>query len=287
MPSPSPPPVARHEVHGCTIVVEGLVQGVGFRPFVYRLATRHGLRGAVRNGPPGVLIDVEGAPEALRRFLADFTVEIPATGQPERLTTVPWSGARYAGAGFTIEPSLTDGPSALIPAPDLAPCPACLAELDDPAARRHRHPFLNCTACGPRFTIIRALPYDRERTTMAVFGMCAACRAEYEAPGDRRFHAEPIACPACGPRLTVLDAAGRPLAVAEPLAHAAAALRQGGLVAIKGLGGYHLACDATDAAAVAELRRRKRRDAKPFAVMVENLEHHRALRRRRPDFPFR
>jgi hydrogenase maturation protein HypF len=266
------PAQEQDDVQGCTVVVEGVVQGVGYRPFVHSLAERHRLRGSVRNGPGAVLIDVQGTAASIDAFLTDLAREAPPAGRAERLSTIPWTGLRYERPGFSIVASDVDGDRAPFPAPDRAPCAACLAELADPADRRHRYAFLNCTACGPRFTIVRALPYDRVRTTMADFAMCPACRAEYDDPGDRRFHAEPIACPECGPRLRLLGGDGSPLAVGDVVGEAAAGLRGGAIVAVKGVGGYHLACDATNRAAVAELRRRKARDAKPFAVMVSSLD---------------
>jgi len=263
-------------IRRCIIAVEGVVQGVGFRPFVYRLARAHGLGGSIRNGLRGVLIEVEGKESAVASFLDELGSSAPPAARP-RCRTIAWAEPRRDEAPFTIDASASDGEPALFPAADSAICEACLRELRDPADRRHAYPFLNCTACGPRFTIIRALPYDRERTSMAAFPMCRACRAEYEVPGDRRFHAEPTACPDCGPRLALLDALGRPLAVADPLAETVTALEAGKIVAIKGLGGYHLACDATDGRAVADLRRRKAREAKPLAVMVAGLEAARRL----------
>jgi len=260
----------------CTVTVEGVVQGVGFRPFVYRLAQRCALRGSVRNVLRGVLIDVEGDEGALARFLDQLASTAPAVAQPRRLS-VNWDEPRFEASAFSIATSLREGEPVLFPAPDLATCEACLRELCDPTDRRHRYPFLNCTSCGPRFTIIGGLPYDRERTSMAAFRMCPACRAEYEDPGDRRFHAEPTACPACGPRLALHDGHGRALAVAAPLDVAVSALQRGRIVAVKGLGGYHLACDATNAAAVIELRQRKAREAKPLAVMVKSLDEARRL----------
>lgn len=255
---------------GRRIAVQGTVQGVGFRPWVLRLARELSLSGSVRNGPEGVTIDAFGPPERLEELLARLPAELPPAARIERLG---WEALHDAPpAAFEILASDAGGaPRASLPA-DLASCDECLAEARDPAARRYEYPFTNCTRCGPRFSIATAVPYDRPNTTMAGFPMCAACRAEYEAPADRRFHAQPIACPVCGPRLSWLGRGG----VAElhdgPLALAVARLTQGGIVALRGLGGFHLACDATDDAAVRELRRRKARDEKPFAVMAPSLE---------------
>lgn len=268
------PEAPSQAIRRCTIAIEGVVQGVGFRPFVYRLARRHHLAGSVRNARRGVVIEVEGPAADLAGFLAALPAA-PAPARPERLE-VAWTAPRRAAAAFVIEESRPEGRPGLLP-PDLAPCPACLAELEDPADRRHRYAFLNCSACGPRFTVVRGLPYDRARTTMAAFAMCPACRAEYADPGDRRFHAEPTACPRCGPRLALTDAAGRPRPAADPVAAAAAGLAAGAIVAVKGVGGYHLAGDAASPEAVAELRRRKGREARPLAVMVADLEAARRL----------
>lgn len=252
------------------IIVHGIVQGVGFRPFVYNLAVRLRLGGFVRNQTGSVFIEVEGEPPDLERFLAELTDHPPPLAA---VTHLSWEERPTQGDGpFRIEASAADSDSPVFISPDVATCPECLAEVLDPADRRHGYPFLNCTNCGPRLTIITGAPYDRQRTTMAGFAMCSACRAEYEDPRDRRFHAQPTACPVCGPRLQVLDAAGRPLATPDPLAFFAAALCDGKVGALKGLGGFHLACAARDPEAVAELRRRKHRDEKPFAVMVPDAD---------------
>ena len=268
-------PTAGHRAR-CRILIEGVVQGVGFRPFVYRLAETHRLSGSVRNGPHGVLIDAEGDHEAIARFLDGLESSAPPAAHLRRIT-VNWAAPHHGSEGFRIDTSAGEGDLALFPAPDLAVCGACLAEMGDRGNRRHAYPFLNCTECGPRFTIIRALPYDRERTSMASFAMCPGCREEYEDAGDRRFHAEPTACPTCGPRLALRDPGGRMRDVADPLQEVVAALRAGQIVALKGLGGYHLACDASASGVVSELRRRKAREAKPLAVMVDRLEAARRL----------
>jgi len=251
------------------IVVRGIVQGVGFRPFVCNLATRLHLHGFVRNQTGTLLIEVEGEPPSLEQFLTELANRPPPLAHVEHLSweAMPPQGERQ----FSIASSEFAPTSPVFISPDVATCADCLAELFDPANRRHGYPFLNCTNCGPRLTIITGAPYDRPRTTMASFVMCPACRAEYDHPADRRFHAQPTACADCGPRLQILDAAGRPVPAPDPLAHFAAALRDGRIGALKGLGGYHLACDARSRATVAELRRRKHRDEKPFAVMVPDL----------------
>jgi hydrogenase maturation protein HypF len=255
------------------LLVRGTVQGVGFRPFVWRLAREEGLAGWVRNGAGGVEIEAEGAAERLRTFALRLRAEAPPLARIDgvELLAIAPSGER----GFGIRESRAGGPPGLPVSADAAPCAACVAEVADPRSRRHGYPFTNCTDCGPRFTIIEALPYDRARTTMRAFALCAACRAEYGDPADRRFHAEPIACPDCGPRLALRSGAGD--AVGGALEAAVAALRAGAVVAVKGLGGFQLACDARDPAAVGRLRARKRREAKPFAVMVADLEAARAL----------
>ncbi len=255
------------------IRVHGVVQGVGFRPFVYRIATRHGVGGTVRNTAGGVEVDVEGAPVALSGFLDDLVAEPPPLAHIDEIEI---SEAEPRGvAGFTIDRS-RDGEGLLPVAPDVATCRACVREVLDPADRRFGYPFTNCTDCGPRFTIVRAIPYDRANTTMASFAMCAACRAEYADPANRRFHAQPNACPSCGPRLQLVDGGGTPLP-GEPLAEARRLLAGGHIVALKGIGGFHLACDARDEAAVRRLRARKGRDAKPFALMARDPDAVRSL----------
>ncbi|MBI1220712.1 MAG: carbamoyltransferase HypF [Rhodobacteraceae bacterium] len=248
-------------VEGRRIRVRGQVQGVGFRPFVWQLAQRMGIAGEVLNDPEGVLILACG--DALDGFEAALRLEPPPLARVEAVESAPHL-FDLAPVGFVISASRGTGAETRI-TPDAATCPACAAEIRDPAARRFGYAFTNCTHCGPRFTIITGLPYDRARTAMAAFPMCPACRAEYSDPADRRFHAQPVACPACGPRLW-LEVGGveQP---GEAVAQAAARLRAGDILAVKGLGGFHLACDALNGAAVARLRQRKRRPAKPFALM--------------------
>ncbi len=259
------------------IVVEGMVQGVGFRPFVHGLANALELRGSVRNAPAGVLVDVEGETDAIDRFLQRLTTDSPPLAA---IHDVDVRGAPLAAQrGFTVAASATGGARATHIPPDIASCDACVAELFDPADRRHRYPFITCAHCGPRFTIVTDLPYDRPRTTMASFPMCDACRAEYENPRDRRFHAQAIACWGCGPSLSLTVAGSRETSATGEVAmsEAVTALRRGRIVAVKGLGGYHLACNASSSAAVARLRSRKHREAKPFAIMVRDLAAARTL----------
>ena len=258
------------------LTVRGIVQGVGFRPFVYGLALRLGLAGFVRNDSAGVTIEVEGEPAALERFALALQAEAPPLARIDRLErcVLPAQGE----TGFAILASGLQAARRTLIAPDSATCADCLRELHDPADRRFRYPFINCTNCGPRFTIVLDIPYDRERTTMRGFPLCSQCRAEYENPLDRRFHAQPNACPVCGPQLSWEPLAGTWSAAGEPpLEAAATALAIGAIVAVKGLGGYHLACDAWNAAAVERLRQRKQREARPFALMVTDLAAARAL----------
>ncbi len=257
------------------IVVRGTVQGVGFRPFVYRLACSLNLTGWVRNGPDGVAIEVEGRPDDVERFVPRLHAERPPLARLTHLEEIPI--APEGSTEFSIRGS-EEGvrPTALIPA-DLTTCEQCAAEVADSTNRRYRYPFTNCTDCGPRFTIVEGVPYDRARTTMRAFTMCPECRAEYEDPRSRRFHAEPNACPACGPRLWLARARERSAvkpdaSCPDPIAEAARLLHAGKVVAVKGLGGFHLACDARNEDAVRQLRRAKRREAKPFAIMARDLE---------------
>ncbi|HVN35843.1 MAG TPA: carbamoyltransferase HypF [Casimicrobiaceae bacterium] len=248
--------------------VAGVVQGVGFRPFVYRLARELSLAGWVNNDGGGVVLEVEGDPaniDTLRRRLA---LEAPAQARIDRIAECDC--AVSAQPGFAIlESERTRATTAI--GPDIAICGACLRELFDPRDRRYRYAFVNCTHCGPRYTITRSLPYDRATTSMAPFVQCRECASEYRDPDDRRFHAEPNACPRCGPNLELVDAAGAAVACADPIAETLARLRAGEIVAVKGLGGFHLVCDARNSDTVARLRSRKARDEKPFAVMVASV----------------
>ena len=260
---------------GQRIAIQGTVQGVGFRPWVYRLAREHSLTGSVRNDTGGVVVEVFGPGAAVASFVERLRAAPPPAAVIRRLQSdrIPVRDA----PDFVIQTSRTAGERAVSIPPDLATCPECLAELEAPGDRRHGYAFINCTHCGPRFTIATGVPYDRGATTMAVFKMCPPCQREYDAPGDRRFHAQPNACPACGPRLTLMPPPGPHLLDGDPLAGAVQALRAGAVLAVKGVGGFHLAADATSSAAVARLRERKQREEKPFAVMVPHLEAARRL----------
>lgn len=248
--------------------VRGVVQGVGFRPFVWHLARELGLRGWVRNDPTGVDILLQGGRDAVGTFTGRLERDPPRLA---RIDSITWEDQPPAVEvpDFAIAESQVGSARTMI-GHDTTVCAACLEEMFDPHQRRWRYAFTNCTHCGPRYTITRALPYDRAQTSMAAFPMCRACATEYTDPADRRFHAEPIACPACGPRLDWVDARGHPIACDDPVAAAVAALRAGSIVAIKGLGGFHLACDARNAESVRRLRERKHREQKPFALMVAN-----------------
>lgn len=262
-------------VRRLAITVRGVVQGVGFRPFVYRAARAESLSGWVLNAADGVQIEVQGTAAGLDRFLEALRSQAPAQARVDSLVVqpIPSPAQAVAASDFQIRHSTgRASPRPTIPA-DLATCAQCQQEIRDPQARRYGYPFTNCTNCGPRWSIITALPYDRPRTSMQSFAMCDACRAEYDDPGDRRFHAQPIACPACGPRLELLDHRGTHLAVAATaLEQAAQAVREGKILALQGVGGFQLLVDATSALAVERLRRRKHRPHKPFAVMLASLE---------------
>ncbi|WP_431961631.1 carbamoyltransferase HypF [Actinacidiphila sp. bgisy160] len=271
---PGQPGPAARTAQRRQVLVRGVVQGVGFRPFVFGLARELGLAGHVGNTGDGVVAEVEGAPGAVAAFCDRIGSEAPPLAVVESVShrPVPLAG----GTDFTISPSRPGGAaSRTLVSPDTATCEACLAELRDPADRRHRHPFITCTHCGPRFTIVTGLPYDRPNTTMAGFPMCAKCRAEYEDPADRRFHAQPVSCHDCGPRLRLVlpgaDGVGGAGQEGEPVALARRLLAAGAVVAVKGLGGYHLACDAGNEESVRLLRTRKDRGDKPFALMARDL----------------
>jgi len=251
------------------IDIEGIVQGVGFRPFVYQCAARHGLDGWVLNDSSGVTIEVEGTRGRVEAFTCEVRDDYPPLATISRFDIRDL--APVAEQGFAIRASSDAVEAKAQVSPDTFVCPDCLAEMADPADRRYRYPFINCTNCGPRYSIVTGIPYDRPLTTMVDFPMCPTCQAEYDDPASRRFHAQPNACPDCGPRLTLLDALGRAIG-GEPLEETVALLKAGSIVAIKGLGGYHLAVDARNEQAVAELRRRKARDEKPFALMAASLE---------------
>jgi hydrogenase maturation protein HypF len=251
------------------IEVRGIVQGVGFRPFVYRLASEMALAGWVRNDGGGVTIEVQGEAREVERLAQRVRDEAPVRSRIDGVD-VHACAPRDGDIGFAILDS-TAGPVATAIGPDSAVCDDCLAELFDPSDRRYRYAFINCTNCGPRYTIAGSLPYDRSATSMAAFEQCADCLGEYRTAAHRRFHAEPNACPSCGPRLALLDGEGRTVAGVDPIAEALARIGRGEVVAVKGLGGFHLACDARNEEAVARLRARKAREEKPFAIMVANV----------------
>jgi hydrogenase maturation protein HypF len=257
--------------------VTGIVQGIGFRPFVYRIAKRERLVGFVRNSPAGVTIEIQGSSERVDALLSALRDEAPPHSRILTLDVEDMAPIAEDDSFVILESEFEpDGRAALVP-PDLAVCDDCLREMRDPSDRRHRYPFLNCTRCGPRFTIVRSVPYDRSRTSMAAFPMCALCRAEYENPADRRHHAEPTACPDCGPRVWMTTPDGASVHQEDPIEAARRALRAGLILAVKGLGGFHLAVNARDALAVDRLRRHKRREEKPLAVMVRDLDQARLL----------
>ena len=251
------------------ITVAGIVQGVGFRPFVYGLAMKNGLAGFVLNDTTGVTIELEGEPPALENFIAHLRDQPPPLARIENVDCriIPPKGE----LAFNIVASQGQHEKSVLISPDTRTCDDCLDELFDVADRRYRYPFINCTNCGPRFTIVKDVPYDRARTTMDRFEMCADCAREFHDPADRRFHAQPNACPRCGPRVRLLDSQGRESSETDPVSAAADLLRQGAILAVKGLGGFHLACSALEEDTVRRLRARKHREEKPFALMVRDL----------------
>jgi hydrogenase maturation protein HypF len=261
---------AKQSFKSASISVWGIVQGVGFRPFVYGLAVKHNLRGWVYNTSEDVRIEVEGEAEAIRQFERELRTKAPPLAHIESIAVKYHRPAGYKN--FEIRQSQAQEGKYQLISPDVATCPACLEELLNPEDRRYRYPFTNCTNCGPRFTIIEDMPYDRPKTTMRYFQMCPRCQAEYDNPLDRRFHAQPNACPECGPQVQLLDNQGNVVNESNPIGAASRLLREGEIVAIKGLGGFLLACDATNDSAVKTLRQRKNRLSKPFAIMVTDLD---------------
>lgn len=254
---------------GLHIEIRGTVQGVGYRPWVYQLAQRVGIGGRVWNHSRGVSIEAHGTADTLHRFVIALKTDAPPAA---RVQSVACEDITYENeTTFAIDESVATSELHVSIPSDLATCDDCQREMFDPADRRYRYPFTNCTNCGPRYSIVYGAPYDRANTSMAPFTMCVNCRREYDSPSDRRFHAQPNACPACGPRIIVYSPQGQELPIPDPIRFAARALRAGLIVAIKGIGGFHLACDATAKRAVQRLRTRKQRDAKPFAVMVRDL----------------
>ncbi len=263
------------------VVIRGAVQGVGFRPFVFRLASELALSGWVNNSPQGVFLEAEGDPGSLNTFLLRLESRKPPLSSIQSLEA-SWLDP-LGGQGFVIRPSDTTGQPTALVLPDIATCPDCLREVFDPANRRFRYPFTNCTHCGPRFSIIQSLPYDRANTSMHSFPLCPLCQAEFDDPRDRRFHAQPNACPACGPRLQLWSSTGLVLSAGDDALRAAAeAIRRGLVVAAKGLGGFHLLVDARNDVAVNCLRRRKHREEKPLALMFPSLDSIKAVCRVSP-----
>ncbi|MCX5905678.1 MAG: carbamoyltransferase HypF, partial [Deltaproteobacteria bacterium] len=261
-PAAKPGEVRRH------FFLQGVVQGVGFRPFVYNLAREHGLRGWVNNSSEGVYIEVEGERGAIEHFTRELQRKRPPQACIEQLSHKDLGPVGFSS--FEIRKSIAEAGKYQLVSPDIATCTACQQEIFNPQDRRYRYPFTNCTHCGPRFTIIKDIPYDRPRTTMEKFSMCPECLREYEDPANRRFHAQPNACPRCGPRLELLDEQGKRLPADDPLAASIQFLREGKIVAMKGLGGFLLACNAEDPSAIEKLRQRKIRPHKPLAVMLRD-----------------
>jgi len=264
------PKTAKQPLRLASISVRGIVQGVGFRPFVYGLAVKHDLKGCVYNTSQDVRIEVEGKAGAVKRFERELRTQAPPLAHIEKIAVEYHSAVGYRT--FEIRKSRAQRGKYQLVSPDVATCQACLGEVMDPQDRRYRYPFTNCTNCGPRFTIIEGMPYDRPKTTMRSFQMCPQCQAEYDNPLDRRFHAQPNACPKCGPQVQLVDNQANVVSGSNPIAVASQLLREGKIVAIKGLGGFLLACDATNDGAVRTLRARKKRPSKPFAIMVASID---------------
>ncbi len=260
----------KEKLNRLRISIKGIVQGVGFRPFIYNLAKSYFLRGYVLNNTKGVEMEVEGEKENINSFLQDIYVKSPPLALIEKIDyqELPFIGYKE----FKIKSSRKEEEGLLPISPDIGICEDCLRELFDPKDRRYRYPFINCTNCGPRFTIIKDIPYDRERTTMNVFKMCKDCESEYNDPSNRRFHAQPNACWICGPKVELVDRKGKEIETNDPISFAAELLKKGNIVAVKGIGGYHLACDATQREVIIRLRKRKNRIDKPFALMMLTLE---------------
>lgn len=252
------------------IEIHGIVQGVGFRPFVYQLAEAFGLKGTVANTTTGVSIHVEGPTEAIEAFRDRLTGSPPPLARVTEITLQPQTFRHHES--FSILPSIDRAEAATIIPPDSSVCNDCLREMRDPSNRRFRYPFINCTHCGPRYTIIEDIPYDRPNTTMKRFSMCGKCESEYKTPSDRRFHAQPTACPECGPRVTLYDNRRNQIETADPVTSAVSLLKAGHILAVKGLGGFHLAADAESDPAITALRHRKGRPHKPFALMSGSIE---------------
>jgi len=250
--------------------INGIVQGVGFRPFIYQLAKKRGLGGYIANTSTGVDIEVEGGPEEIEAFFQEIHLQKPPLARIIHVERQYLPPQWYRD--FVIKKSQAQAKRSTLISPDVSVCEDCLREMNDPRDRRYRYPFINCTNCGPRYTIIKDIPYDRDKTSMASFSMCEACRKEYENPLDRRFHAQPNACWECGPTVCLHECTGKPINRVDPISEARRLLKSGRILAIKGLGGFHLAVDATDGEAVKRLRERKNREEKPLAIMSASIE---------------
>jgi hydrogenase maturation protein HypF len=260
----------KHKQQGVEILVQGTVQGVGFRPFIYNLACRFGITGMVTNTGDGVVITAAGLSDRLHLFIAAITAEAPPLARISQVLTKDLAEP-LPTEPFAILPSRAGSSASTAIPPDVALCDDCLRELLDPEDRRFHYPFINCTNCGPRFTIVQQIPYDRPKTSMLVFDLCSNCDSEYHDPTNRRFHAQPNACPVCGPFVSLHSRSGEPIASDNPLADTAALLQAGEVVAIRGMGGFHLAANGCSTSAVALLRKRKGRPDKPLAIMVRDL----------------